>query len=263
MYRSILLLTVIISCNLFLAYPQNNFSLNSTRESIIFSGAISLGIVDLLLLNNTEPITQEELNDLSLNNINSFDRAAALNFSPAAGDWSDVLLYTTILSPLLLTTSSNVQNNIGPFLTIYFQNTITAYSVSHLLKAATTRLRPYTYNSNIPDEIRMAPDSRHSFFSGHATLAFASAVYLSVTFSEYYPDSNWKAVVWGTSLLTASIVGYLRFAAGAHFPTDIITGTVVGSIIGFLIPHIHKNDDDTNNLVPVSNNEIFSLTIQL
>ena len=262
MYRFILFLTVIISCNLFSAYPQNNFSLNTSRESILFTSAIALGITDLLLLDNEEPLTQEELNLLSVNNINSFDRSAALNYSPAAGNWSDVLLYTTILSPLLLTTSSKVQDNIGPFLTMYLQNTITAYSVSHLSKATVTRIRPYTYNNHTPDEIRMAPDSRHSFFSGHATSAFASVVFLSVTFSEYYPDSKLIPVVWGTSLLTASLVGYLRYAAGAHFPTDIITGAVVGSIIGFLIPHIHKNDE-TNNLVPVSNNKIFSITLQL
>jgi len=263
MYRFISLFILIINCCHFSSNAQNSFSLNTTRESIIFSSGVSLGITDLLIINNTESITAEELNSLSIDNINSFDRAAALNFSPSAGTWSDLLLYTTIFSPLLLTTSSEVQNNIGSFLTMYLQNSLTAFSLSHLSKTTTGRLRPYTYNEQAPDETRMAADSRLSFFSGHATLAFASAVFLSVTFSKYHPDSKLKPYVWGTSLIAASVVGYLRFAAGAHFPTDIITGAIIGSVIGYLIPLIHEDDVSENSPLEKPANNLFSITLQL
>ena len=263
MFRFFFLFILIINCIICSAYAQNSYSLNSTRESIIFTGGISLGITDLLLINDTKPISVEELNSLSIDNINSFDRATALNFSSSAGSWSDALLYTTILSPLLLTTSSKAQNNIGPYLTMYLQNTLTAFSISHLSKATTGRFRPYTYNEQAPGEKRMAADSRLSFFSGHATLAFASAVFLSVTFSKYHPDSKLKPVVWGTSLIAASLVGYLRYSAGSHFPTDIIAGAVVGSVIGFLFPLIHEDDDtEMNSPLNKPTDNVFSITIQ-
>lgn len=248
-----------------ISYSQKEYSLKTGREGIILTGGLMLGIADLLIINGKESISKDELKELSIDNINSFDKSAVYNFSPEAGAFSDVLLYSTILSPLLLTTSSEIQNNIGPFLTMYLENTLTALSISHLPKAVTGRFRPYTYNTSVPDEKRMDPDSRLSFFSGHATLSFASAVFLSATFSKYYPDSNYKVLVWGSSLLAASFVGYLRYAAGAHFPTDILTGALIGSLVGYLIPMIHEVEKETDNLPHMQKpaNNIFSISLQL
>ena len=70
------------------------------------------------------------------------------------------------------------------------------------------------------------------------------AVFLSTVYSDYYPDSDWKYAVWGASLLTASVIGYLRYESGSHFPTDILTGAIVGSAIGYLIPFIHRSENE-------------------
>jgi membrane-associated phospholipid phosphatase len=38
---------------------------------------------------------------------------------------------------------------------------------------------------------------------------------------------------------TAAAVGGLRIAAGKHFPTDILAGAAVGSLVGYLVPRLH------------------------
>jgi membrane-associated phospholipid phosphatase len=54
----------------------------------------------------------------------------------------------------------------------------------------------------------------------------------------------WRYAVWGTSLLAASVTGYLRYYAGKHYPTDIIAGAAMGSITGWGIPALHRNNDE-------------------
>jgi len=44
-------------------------------------------------------------------------------------------------------------------------------------------------------------------------------------------------------LLFASTIGYLRYKSGKHFPTDILTGALIGSAIGYFIPFIHRTNE--------------------
>lgn len=243
-------------------FSQSPYSLDTGREIVIFSGGLVLGIVDSKLIDNKKPISYEELHNLSKENLNAFDRGATYNWSPASAELSNVLLITAIASPLLLFTSSAVRNDVGTFSTMYLQNILTTYSVTHLSKGLITRYRPYTYNEDVPDEIRQNVDATHSFFSAHTSVSFASAVFLSIIFSKYFPDSDFKPYVWSSSLLLATAVGYLRYASGTHYPSDIITGAVIGSIIGFLIPLIHESDEKKIQNIPItkSNNNIISFS---
>jgi hypothetical protein len=237
----ILAIFVLFQTNIF---SQSPYSLDAGREIAIFGGGLILGIFDEKLIDNKMPISYEDLQNLSRKNINPFDRGATYNWSLSSAEWSNVLLITAIASPLLLFTSSAVRKDAGTFSTMYLQNFLTTYSISHLPKGLISRYRPYVYNEDVPDEIRQNVNATHSFFSAHASLSFASAVFLSITFSKYYPDSDFIPYVWGSSLLLATTVGYLRYASGDHFPTDIITGAIVGSIIGYLIPLIHESSDE-------------------
>jgi len=222
-----------------------------------------VAIVDRELLKKTKPLTVEELTILSRENVNSFDRAATYNWSPSASDLSDVLLLTSVLSPLLLFSSSAVWDDGGNYTVMYLENVIWSFSLPHLAKATVTRYRPYVYNNEVPVEQKLGPDATLSFFSGHTTYAFSSAVFLSTTFANYNPDSSLKPYVWSASLLLAATIGYLRFTAGMHYPTDILTGAVVGSAIGFLIPFIHEKEDDNSSdeLVKIPTNNVFAITI--
>lgn len=79
-----------------------------------------------------------------------------------------------------------------------------------------------------------------SFFSGHASTAFTVAVFTAEWFSEMYPNSPYKGIVWASSLSLAGLVGALRIAAGKHYPTDVLVGALVGSGVSLAVLKIHE-----------------------
>jgi membrane-associated phospholipid phosphatase len=56
--------------------------------------------------------------------------------------------------------------------------------------------------------------------------------------------------VWIVGEGLAGTVGYLRMAAGYHYPTDVLVGAGVGTSIGLLVPWLHDSPAE-----PASNAE--------
>lgn len=79
-------------------------------------------------------------------------------------------------------------------------------------------------------------DNNLSSFSGHATftssLAVASGMVASMRRYRLAP------LVWTTGVVLTLSTGYLRIAADKHYLSDVVTGTVIGSTVGFFIPYI-------------------------
>jgi len=226
-----------------LTHSQSPYSLETGREAALLGGGFGLGVLSLHLETNIESLNFNELQNLSRKNVFAFDRGATYNWSQDASIVSDYLLNFLLISPVALLTSDEVRNDFGTFSLMYLENLFLSFAAVHTTKILIKRNRPYLYNNNVPLKFKTDRSSRLSFFSGHTTHAFSSAVFFSTVYSEYYPNSKWRPYIWGASLLSASITGYLRYASGDHFPTDIIVGAVVGSAIGYLIPLIHKVDN--------------------
>ncbi|MBE7177783.1 MAG: phosphatase PAP2 family protein [Mucilaginibacter polytrichastri] len=73
-----------------------------------------------------------------------------------------------------------------------------------------------------------------SFPSSHATNHFAVAVFISIVFYQL-----WKPVLW-ISLAWASLICFAQVYVGVHFPVDVLTGAVLGSLIGAFFAWIFK-----------------------
>ena len=223
---------------------QSPYKLNFERESAIFGVGTALTVVTLKLNDDIKPLTIPEIGLLNRNDINIFDRDATYKWSSESGTASDYLLALSIISPGILSLSEKVRSEISPVITMYFEVLLISAQLPFVAKGITQRIRPFAYNESVPVESKLSQNVKRSFYSGHTSVAFAMAVFLSTVYSDYYPDSDWKYAVWGASLLTASVIGYLRYESGSHFPTDILTGAIVGSAIGYLIPFIHRSENE-------------------
>jgi len=105
-----------------------------------------------------------------------------------------------------------------------------ALATTSALKLAINRPRPYiTYPTEIVKRDEAGP---HSFPSGHTTAAFSTATALCLTYRK------WEVVV--PSAIYAGFVGYSRMRLGMHYPTDVLSGMIIGVGSGLLIWSIDK-----------------------
>jgi membrane-associated phospholipid phosphatase len=112
---------------------------------------------------------------------------------------------------------------------------IAASLLQHATKFLVGRQRPYAHFAK-PGTLKRSDEDNVSFFSGHTTLTFA----LAVSAGEVASERGYAIApaVWATGLTLAATTGYLRIAADRHYATDVLTGAVVGSLVGWLWPRL-------------------------
>ncbi len=230
------------------AFAQSPYRRGWDRDGWIGGSAAILGFGAVALDKGNSPMTVEMIEKLSRSSVNWFDRGATYNYSAALSTASDVLVYATIAAPFALLADPGIRDDAGTVGLMYLEVLAFSTALPIIAKGTVERVRPFVYNSEAPLEQRLNDEPRLSFFSSHTTHAFASAVFLSTVFSDFYPDSRWKAYVWAGSLAAAAGVGYLRYASGQHFPTDVITGALVGSAIGWVVPRLHRDEKGTTRI---------------
>ncbi|MEO6417757.1 MAG: phosphatase PAP2 family protein, partial [Polyangiaceae bacterium] len=130
---------------------------------------------------------------------------------------------------------------------IYAETLSIAWGLTNLAKVTVRRPRPSAYiaanaHKGDPTYDNSDTDSSLGFFSGHAAICAsvtATATYLAFARS---PGTArpWITLIAGT--LLTSFVAVERVRAGAHFPTDVIAGSLAGAGVGILVPHLHRED---------------------
>ncbi len=84
--------------------------------------------------------------------------------------------------------------------------------------------------------------SNGSYPSGHATGIFAVATVFALEFE----DNRWAPWV---SYATAGLIALSRVTLGRHFPTDVVTGAILGNSIGRMVSH--RSDSHAAGLDPM------------
>ena len=75
------------------------------------------------------------------------------------------------------------------------------------------------------------PFDGRSFPSGHATQAFSVASVIATSY-----DNLWVQV---TAYGAAAVTAYVRVRQGNHFPTDVVAGALVGTLVGRSVVHFN------------------------
>lgn len=238
----IILFTFLLSAEV---YPADSspYKLSAAADSLLIGSGAALLALSFYTGKKVDPLTDDEIASLSKNDINKFDRSAANNRSPNADKWSGVTLASAIISPAAFLLNDKTRDDFLILGVMYGESLLITNGLNMTIKGIAQRKRPFTYNPDAPYSDKKKKDAVLSFYSGHTANAFNSAVFVSTVFSDYYPQSQWRYAVWGTTLLAASVTGYLRYYSGKHYPTDIIAGAIIGGITGRAIPALHRNRD--------------------
>lgn len=201
---------------------------------------------------NVVPYTQEQLNALNRNDINSFDRGATYNNSQTANTASNLLVLGTAVLPAVFLTGHHTGSDIGSIALITYEVVAINYGITNTVKSFVNRPRPYVYNPDLSYAERTDADSRYSFFSGHTSVTASFSFLFAKVLTDYHPnmDKGLKIGIWSFASLLPATTGYFRVQAGKHYPTDVITGYLVGASIGWLVPQLHKKGKDNFSVYP-------------
>jgi membrane-associated phospholipid phosphatase len=124
-----------------------------------------------------------------------------------------------------------------------------AGTLDAIVKLAVGRQRPFVHFRD-DATARPEPDDNLSFYSGHTSLAFSLAVGSGTIASmRGYPLAP---VVWATGLPVALLTGYLRIGADKHYFTDVLTGALLGSAVGFVVPFVFHRANAASGNAPAA-----------
>lgn len=185
--------------------------------------------------------SEETILALDKNNVPKIDRHGTEVYHPKASDVADIIFYSSMPLPLFLMFDKSIRKDAYKTAYLYLES----MAVTGLLYTSAVyfndRYRPYAYNPEAPMSERTRGGAKNSFFAGHVALVGTSTFFIAKMLNDHHPYSKWKWLPFTLAGATTATMGYLRYRGGEHFTTDVMLGTLVGTLSGILIPHFHKN----------------------
>jgi len=209
-------------------------------DSVIVGGSAAMNLTLLLMENELSPSQCKWCRQ------NSFDNAVtdALSWpNPKyAATTSDIIAFGVIpalsLGGIALSSSlSGRYRELGHDTMIMAQVLLLNTMLNQFTKVIVGRERPYASRGNIGGYSN-ENDKNLSFYSGHTSFVFAAVVGAATL--AHYQGYDAEPYLWAIGIPLATLVAYLRVAAQKHYLSDVLVGAGIGSLIGFLIPYLHR-----------------------
>ena len=224
---------------------QKIYKVNLKSEIPLTVGLFALNYYGFQVLDRKGTLDSLQIVSLDKNDVWAFDRNALTQGTSQRFDAekiSDVGMNLSLFLPALLALDKDIRHDWLDLLVLYLETqaintTLYAYGGPMLTK----RIRPFVYYDEIPLDDKTVTGTTDSFFSGHTSTTAAASFFMAKVYSDYHPEpGNKKYLIFAAALIPPAIVGYHRYRALKHFPTDVMTGTIIGAATGILVPHLHK-----------------------
>ncbi|PWK18662.1 phosphatase PAP2 family protein [Xanthomarina spongicola] len=108
--------------------------------------------------------------------------------------------------------------------------------VTNLFKHGFERFRP-CHQEGVKDVMRIVKEGcggRFGYFSGHASNSMAVAVFAGLLLRHKYKNLIFFLLFW------SALMGYSRIYIGVHYPLDVLSGFIFGSLSGFMFYKISQ-----------------------
>jgi membrane-associated phospholipid phosphatase len=202
----------------------------------------------VILIDQVDPLTPDEIARLDVNDINEFDRNGMEPYRDGAA--GDITAAATYLLPLALLANDETRRDWQIVGVMWVEATLLNLGVDGVVKPLVRRTRPYAYDPDAPGAKQTERSARLSFYSGHTTGAAMNCFFVARVASDYLDDRRAEAVIWVGAAVIPAVVGALRVDSGHHFRTDAIAGYAAGAAIGWLVPVLHRRPADRVSLLP-------------
>jgi membrane-associated phospholipid phosphatase len=152
---------------------------------------------------------------------------------------------------------------------MYYEALSINLALYNMTSALVNRRRPLTFNTDkqangdpvVPLSAKQKPNVKESFFSGHTSNAAAATFFGAKIFTDFRPHSKLVPFVWVAAAAVPAFTAFSRYKAGKHFPSDVVTGYLIGASVGYLVPELHKIDKDNRvSLAPYMNGKGFAMS---
>lgn len=113
---------------------------------------------------------------------------------------------------------------------------ITDQFSSHLIKNWVARPRPCR-DEVLASQVRLLLNNcsgAYSFTSSHAANHFGFAIFLIMTLKNFFGKWRYLLLLWAAS------IAYAQVYVGVHYPLDVICGTLIGVLAGYLTGNFYN-----------------------
>jgi undecaprenyl-diphosphatase len=153
-------------------------------------GSLSIGVFAASFFINGHPTHDS----FSRDDVNGFDRILMFPYNENLDAIGSVVMYALLALPVMpMIKNRRDPNALLTYVIMYAEAFLLTHGTKDILKNSISRNRPYAYFGPVPSGLE--DDYFKSFPSGHTSLAFMSAGFLTSVFLNDYPSSKWKIPV--------------------------------------------------------------------
>lgn len=237
----IIIIIILLLCSLNL---NAQFSIYTKTDMILLPlGVIGITMGSKMIYQN-EPLTNDDFAGIDRLNIPFYDRWNT-SYNPTYASISDILVALQLLSPLSYSFAAEYKPQFQTNAIMYIEAMSLNYGLNSITKSIVGRYRPFSYDTATVKNVLYDYDTRYSFYSGHSSTAFASAVFNIIILTSQ-SGGLYKTIGVTLNIVNATAIATLRILAAKHFLSDVLVGAIVGSGIAYLTTELHKDSPKSN-----------------